>query len=312
MTENSQPILGQDYFDRKFREADEANAVRDANLTAKLKIFEEHVEGLKLKQRVLEEDNLNLRFEIQRLRNDVGYMMGKESACKLVIENCAPEDGEDSEDKIRNRVLHIFKRCSINIEPQQIVAAKRVGKLIPGKIQRIIIKLSEPSLKKVIFPAAKKLKQMFNIYINNDYTPPQREERFHIRTTRRLLTQNNIDCYVRGFNIYINDVPHNWEAAQRLLKELKIPDKPTRDAICPELPNASSNTKRKNISPVDNDGKKKKKKPTKGRNTRNSTILRPPSLSLLFQSQSADQLVDDAGDDMDLEMEPSQPMDNSP
>lgn len=274
--------LEESYFDRKFKELELSNARLIGDLEGKVDGFLASVQNLERKQSTLEEENLNLKYEIQRLRKDVSFLMNKESACNLIIENCTIKEGEDSESKIRDRLLKLFKQVNVQIEPENIISAKRLGKPTPGKIQLIKVKLSDPGLKKLIFPAAKDFRKRYNIYIKNDYSPPQREELYNIRVTRRLLIEHGINCYVRGFNIVVTDAPLNWQAAKRLLdKELALRSGTEKEAMEEDFSGYSDssvnscNAKRKHISPIGNN----KKKIPKPRRTLNSKLLRPSTLS---------------------------------
>lgn len=244
-----------------------ANANRDAALTGKIDGFIAIGSALEDRQIALEEENRNLKFEINRLRNDVSYLMGEETAGNLIIENCHPEVGEDSEGKIRSRLLSLLREIKVQIEPERIITAKRLGKVTPGRIQPILIKLSEPSMKKIIFPVAKDLRSRFNIFINNDYSPPQREELFHVRTTKRSLLQNGINCYQRGFNLFINDLPYNWPAATRLFRSQVSVRGNEDDNYMSDSSRTSNNSKRK-ISPSSKTANANVKKP-KARKTLN-------------------------------------------
>lgn len=280
----SQQQPDESFFNRKFQELEQSNEKRNSELTAQINGFTKGLRIMEKRQAFLEEENENLKYEIQRLRRDVDSLLGRNTAANLIMENCAPEEDEDSEDKIRTRVLKLFKRVNVQIKPEQITAAERLGQPVTGKIQPILLTLSEPGLRKVVFSASKEFRSRFGIYVNKDYTRAQREELYHVRVTKRLLLQNNINCYQREFYIYIGDKPFNWKAAERLLqRELtrKSLPKDTEEEYYQSDSSvasvASNNSKRKLVkSPAGNNSKKPLKKQ---RNTLNSQGLRPSPLS---------------------------------
>lgn len=289
------------FLERKFAELEKSNAARHGDVMEKFNRFTKKVEALEDSQLLLEEENLNLRFEIQRLRNDVSYLLGKENANNLIVENCHPEEGENSEDNIRNRLMYLFKEVKIPIEPAQITMAKRLGKPAPGKIQPILIKLAEAGLKKVIFPAAIELRKRYKIYVNNDYTRSQREELFHVRETRRALTRNGFTCYTRGFYIFINDIPFNWQAAERLM--IRKSAMGSLEEVNSDTSVASNSSKRK-ISPASKPSGPRK---LRSRKTLNSLLLRPSALSQPPKStKQKGNLNKKASHEMEVDLQPSQ------
>lgn len=205
----------QEYFDKKFKEMEENNKTRNQELIVKINGFAEGVKKLARRQDLLAEENEVLRFEIQRLRNDLNYEQGRERAPNLIFRACKTKD--DLEETLRNRILEILLEAKVAIQSEDLIAVSRVGKPNSefSKVLPIKVRLSEPSLKKLIFPVAKQIRQKHNISIDNDYTPPQRDELYKIRCTRRSLLQRGIDCVIRGFNIVIKGQPHNWQAALR-------------------------------------------------------------------------------------------------
>lgn len=63
-----------------------------------------------------------------------------------------PEEGEDSEDKIRSRLLHFFKHVKVEFKPQQIVTATRLG--WQSKIKGASYNLRPSSLLQISLPTA--------------------------------------------------------------------------------------------------------------------------------------------------------------
>lgn len=111
----------------------------------------------------------------------------------------------------------MFADAKIKCDCNNILSVKRLGIPKPNKIQPVLLRLSEPKLKKVIFPAAKFIRSKHNISIDNDFSPPQREELYQVRCARRSLIRNNIECHIRGFDMIINAVHYNWKAALRYM-----------------------------------------------------------------------------------------------
>lgn len=215
-----------EYFDKKFAEMEESNKKRDQEmeennkqrnevLVEKVNKFTAGIKKLAARQDKLKEENENLRFELQRLRNEFNYAQGKETAANLIFRNLESKD--DLEESLRNRILELLKSFKVAIECENIISAKREGKHNPesARIRPIKVRLSEPSLKKLIFPVSKQIRLRHGISIDNDYSPPQREELFQARSARRSLIQKGIDCTVKGFNVWINGTPYNWQAALR-------------------------------------------------------------------------------------------------
>lgn len=176
------------YFDAKFRALEENSTTvlaemeknskkRDENLIKQINGFTVALKKLARRQDLLAEENENLRFELQRLRNEFNYEQGRDRAANLIIRNCATKD--DLEEIPGDSVLEIFKNSKVNIECEDIISAKREGmRQIEGKVRPIKIRLADPKLKKLIFPMAKNIRTIQGITIDNDYTPPQREELF--------------------------------------------------------------------------------------------------------------------------------------
>lgn len=165
----------------------------------------------------------------------------------------------------------MFKSTEINIKEENILTAKRIGKPKTGKIQQILIKLSEPRLKRLIFPAAWELHNKFKIYVSNDYTPPQREELFNVRETKRLLRANGFECTVKGFDIIIGGKPQNWQAARTLYENWITRKLNSRKQLLDEegmsdssnRSNASTKRKQQDLSPKTATQRTRKKKKTK-------------------------------------------------
>lgn len=212
----------QEYFDRKFMEMEENNKKRNHVLVTKVNEFTEGLKKLAKRQDALAEENEVLRFEIQRLRNDLNFEQGKDRAANLIVRNCNTKD--DLEETMRNRVLEVLREAKVSIGSEDIIAVSRLRKTTPERTTTLPIKvrLLEPSLKKLIFPVAKQIRLKHKICIDNDYTPPQLNELYKVRCTRRTLLQNGIDCIAKGFNILINGQTYNWQAALRLSQRMKV------------------------------------------------------------------------------------------
>lgn len=208
------------YFDSKFDLLENANATRNAQLAQQISGFTNGIAKLNRRQDILAEENLNLKFEINRLREDFKYIQGKENGNNLVVQNCRVAVDLETEESLVTRVMEIFTAAKIGIERHQITSARRFGEVKPNRIRPIMIRLESPTLKSRIFPAAKFIRDKFQVYINNDYTPSQRQELFNVRSTRRLLGENDVHCQVKGFDLIIDNIPYNWQAARRYLERV--------------------------------------------------------------------------------------------
>lgn len=254
------------YFDEKFammeennrkrsEEMEENSKKRNLILVEKVNGFTAGIKKLAKRQDLLAEENENLRFELQRLRNEFNYVQGRETAANLIFRNLKSKD--DLEESLRNCVLELLKSHKVAIECEDIISARREGKLNldSSKTRPIKVRLSEPSLKKLIFPVSKQIRLSHGVSIDNDYTPPQREELYQVRCARRVLIQKGIDCSIKGFNVWINGKPYNWQAALRYGSQSQNSKNKDRVLLQEEDGNASDSssqsTKRKadNISP---------------------------------------------------------------
>lgn len=146
---------------------------------------------------MLAEENANLKFELQRLRNEFNYEVGKNRAASLMFRNCKTKD--DLEETLRNRVLEVLKEAKVVIECGDIISAKAEGKLSPEDniILPIKVRLAEPAFKRVIFPVAKQIRLVNGISIDNDYSPPQRAELFQVRSASPSLLKSRIECFAK-------------------------------------------------------------------------------------------------------------------
>lgn len=215
------------YIDEKFAVLASANAKSTEDILGRLNVFIGGLKTIALRQKSLEEENSIMKFQIKRLQDDVKYLQGKERAANLVIQNCGPEKKNEAEGHLREKVFEVFKKCQLSIEVDDIVSAKRLGEPKDSKVRPLLIVLSEPRLKNLIFPASRLLREKFGIFVNNDYTPAQREELYNLRVTRRKLKERGYDCRMKGFELIIEDVPYNWQAAARwLYKKTHLSSKP--------------------------------------------------------------------------------------
>lgn len=208
-----------EYFDQKFAMLNQANADRNNILAEKIDRF---VKGLKVladRQDRLTEENAVLKFEVRRLKEDINYLQGRETAANLILQGITQTEELETEEILRNKILRVFKAAKVKVECEHIISARRLGVVIPNKIRPVMIRLATPTLKKEIFPVAGLIREKYKISINNDYTPPQKRELFQIRATKRALTHRGIACHIKGFYIIIGENSYNWEAAQRYLQK---------------------------------------------------------------------------------------------
>lgn len=272
------------YFDEKFRALEEHSTKlisdweenckeRDKNLMNKVNGFTEGLRKLARRQDILAEENENLRFELQRMKNEFQYTIGRERAPNLIIKNCATD--KDIEETLRDQVLDIFEDMKIQIECEDIISAKREGRSEQNgsTVRPIKIRLSDPALKKIIFPVAKRIRMIHGVSIDNDYSPPQRKELFQVRETRRNLLQKGIECFSKGFNIVISNKEYNWQAALRYAQRSLSTQPRENDGNMSDYSISLSKRKADNISPLQ-PPTKPQHKPSKGR-----LLFRPGNLS---------------------------------
>lgn len=250
------------YFDKKFAELDnhnkerdenleKNNKERDRNLVKKINEFINGIKKLEKRQDTLAEENENLRFELNRLRNEFNYEVNRDRAPNLIFRNCKTKD--DLEETLRNRILKILKEAKVVIDCDDITSARREGRPSPdgSVILPIKVKLSEPALKKLIFPVAKQIRLAQGISIDNDYSRPQRDELYQVRCTRRTLLQNGVNCHTRGFEVWINNRAYNWQAALRYARSRNIASQPqTQMESAPDTP-ASLKRNSQGLSPLE-------------------------------------------------------------
>lgn len=263
-----------EYFNKKFAELEENNKERNNALVTKINGFVNGIKKLAARQDVLAEENENLRFELQRLRNEFNYEMGQSRASNLMFRNCKSKD--DLEETLRNRVLEVLKEAKVVIECEDIISAKREGKPSPdvNVILPIKVRLSEPALKKSIFPAAKQIRISHGISIDNDYSPPQRAELYQVRCTRRALLQKGIDCFIKGFDVWINNRAYNWRAAMRYAQRLGLISQPLLQDKVPDTPTSLKRSSQ-GLSPLERQHRQYNKKTNQVTKV-NRNFIKPP------------------------------------
>lgn len=85
----------------------------------------------------------------------------------------------------------------------------------------VLIKLSQPSVKRKIFDKGKELYNRRKISVNKDLTRAQRAEKKQLLAAKRLFTGAGIDIKVKRLSFLWNDFTLNWEQVLDVYGELK-------------------------------------------------------------------------------------------
>lgn len=177
-------------------------------------------------------------------------------------------------------MLNLVKEVRIELKEVDIVDVKRLGTWSEEGVRPILVTLAEPSLKRIIFPATHDIRSKFQVYVDNDMTPPRRKEMAEVRAVRKKLIQNNIICKIKGFDIMIGGKPYNWQQATKVLHNLAVrSSQQSEESDSAQSENEMMNQQMASHSPVDSVSANKRKIADKSSDdlfNENAIRMKPP------------------------------------
>lgn len=204
---------------------DSKNRQRTASLLKVLRKSKEEIRQIDKRQLFLEEENKALKHEVRLLGSELRDIVGREKAANLIIFGLEEKVDEDelAEGKptLVHSIIEEFQQVKIDISIDEIKTAGRIGTTAPNKTRPVMVKLSQPSIKKKIFEKGKALYMNKKISVNNDLTRTQRKEKKELLSVKKLFDGENIPVKIKGFSLLWNDTYLNWENALETFNELK-------------------------------------------------------------------------------------------
>lgn len=168
-----------------------------------LQLMNTKLDSVVLEMKKIKEENTELKARIAKQEGRIGSLEREIRKKNLIIKGIEEKENEN-ENEAHDKVTSIIQKIGVNINPDDIDIAKRIGKYNKQKKRPVLIKLTKESTKLEILKNAKTLKGT-DIWINEDYSKEVQEERKRLIPKMREARDKGYKAQIKYNKLIINN-----------------------------------------------------------------------------------------------------------